>query len=646
MKRSSFIKGLGLGSLTLMSGGAMSLFSCNTSKEQKSNIDWSNTKQWKYLGKKDRNTISRDRHYRFDVAVIGGGIAGVNAAVAAARHGAKVVLVQNRPVLGGNASSEIHVPINGSYHFQNKFKIDRETGIVDELQLENRYYNQEMSWSVWDHVIYDFVTREPNITLMLNTHAQEAVMDGNKIKKAICFQQSTESKITIEADIFIDASGDGQLAVSAGAEFRTGREGKAEFNEKYAPDEPDGWVMGDSIQFSSKDVGHPVEFRPPSFAVKYDPSKMNKRGISGLSCGFWWVEFASDLDITADTETNRHRLLAYLYGAWDYVKNSGKYPEAANLTLDWVGSVPGRRESRRFMGDYILKEGDMTNYVHFDDAVASGGGWSIDEHCPGGLENHKDPASFFHQRFTKFFEIPYRCLYSRNIDNLLFAGRNISVTHIALSAVRLIAMCANMGQAVGTAAVLCLREKTSPRGIYKNHIKELQEILLRDDLFIPNRPANDALDLARKARIKASSTQSGDVRLLTDGYGRDEVDALHHWASNGVKSSLTLNWDEEVELSCVEIKCDSNLHSEIQIHPKRTKLEAQVPGMPHQLVKSAEVEVLQNGKWVNFASIDTNKHRRMIFKSDAKVKSQSVRINFKETWGKDSVKIFEVRCYQ
>ncbi len=639
------MKGVGVASLTLVSGNLFSMVSKGVLSDEKAKVSFGHPEQWKYLGSKDASSIKKEIEYRFEVAVIGGGIAGVNAAVAAARHGAKVVLVQNRSVLGGNASSEVHVPINGSYHFKNKFKIDRETGLVDELQMNNRYYNEDMSWSVWDHVIYDFVTSEPNITLLLNTHAQKAVMSGNTIRKAICFQQSTETTITIEADVFVDCSGDGQLAVSAGAEFRTGREGKAEFNEKYAPDEPDGWVMGDSIQFSSRDMGRPVEFRPPSFTVKYDPSKMNRRVIKGLSCGFWWVEFGSDLDITADTETNRHRLLAYLYGAWDYVKNSGKFPEAANLALDWVGSVPGRRESRRFMGDYILSERDLTEYRHFDDTIASAGGWSLDEHCPGALDNPDDPASFFHQYFTQFTEIPFRCLYSRNIDNLMFAGRNISVSHIALSAVRLIAMCANMGQAAGTAAAMCVDKGESPRRIGQNHIAQLQEAIMRDDIYIPNRPAVDPTDMARTATITASSTLSGDAVLLTDGYSRDQVDALHHWQSSEVNSSLTLEWKRPVEISSVEIKADTNLHAQMQIHPKRSVRESQIKGMPPELLKAATLEVLEGGVWRTVATIEGNLHRKVVFSTGTKIKCKSARINFKETWGADRVKIFEVRCY-
>ncbi|MFI3289693.1 MAG: FAD-dependent oxidoreductase [Rikenellaceae bacterium] len=647
MNRKEFLKIMGLSTVAVATSGVLS--ACQEEKKvgAMSSGCWMNSSNddWKYLGSRDIKTINKDQKYKFDVAVIGGGIAGISAAVAAARHGAKVVLVQNRSVLGGNASSEVHVPVNGSYHFKNKFKVDRETGIVEEIQLENIYYNPQMSWEVWDHVMYDYVTRNKNITLMLETHAIEAVMDGNKIKKAICFQQATESRVTIESDIFIDCSGDGQLAASAGAEYRYGREGKAEFGEKYAPDKPDGWVMGDSIQLSTKDMGRPVKFNPPTFAIKYDPSKMNKRGISQLNCGFWWVELSSDLDVVLDTNENRHKLLAYLYGAWDYVKNSGAYPEAENLALDWVGSTIGRRESRRFMGDYILKESDLTEYKHFDDAIAYAGGWSLDEHCPGGIENPDDPASFFHQNFTKMTEIPYRCLYSKNIANLFFAGRNYSATHIALSGTRLIAMCGMMGQAAGTAATICLAKGVSPRGVYEQYINELQETLLRDDMYIPHRPAADNLDLARNAKISASSTSSGDVKLLTDGYSRDEVDKIHHWTSKDRTPTLTMEWDEEIEISELHLKCDSSINREIQIHPNTDKFKGRPDGMPIEMVKALKVEANIDGRWIEMSRHNDNLHR-LIKLGFERVVTKSIRVKFEESYGAPNIKIFEVRCYR
>ncbi|MFI3286028.1 MAG: FAD-dependent oxidoreductase [Rikenellaceae bacterium] len=600
-------------------------------------------KGWKYLGDKETKSISREKYKEFAVAILGGGFAGISAAVAAARHGAKTVLIQNRPVLGGNASSEIRVIVNGAYRFKNKFGVDRETGIIEEILLANRYYNPQRSWSVWDHVIYDYVTSEPNLTLLLNTQATEAVMDGNRIKRAICYQSTTESKINIDAKLFVDCSGDGQLAANAGAEYRTGRESKAEFGEIYAPEKADGWVMGDTILFHTKNCGASIDFTPPSFAIKYDPSKMNKRAITTLECGYWWVELGSNLDIIDISEDNRHKLLAYAYGAWDYIKNSGKFPQAAPMALDWVGSIPGRRESRRFMGDYMLTERDFTLYRKFEDTIAFSGGWSLDEHCPGGILNSEDPASFFHCHFERMTEVPFRSLYSKNIDNLLFAGRNASVSHIALSSTRIIGTCALMGQAAGTAAAMCVEYSTTPRGIYQNHIHELQERLIRDDSYLPYRPASGENDLARKATLEASSTLSGDVLNLIDGYGRDELDAIHHWESEGLNPDLTLKWREEIDLSKVEIKCDSNLHKEIQLEdPYKMKLSD--GKMPKELAKKISVEIFKDGQWVEIANIDNN-IRRLVKFTFPKVKTTALRVNVEETYGASNVRLFEVRCY-
>ncbi|MEN6363416.1 MAG: FAD-dependent oxidoreductase [Bacteroidales bacterium] len=641
MDRRKFIRNVGITAIAV--GVGPNLFASNGFFTNDKLKDSLKTGQWKYLGEEKKVQPKRDFSSKYDVAVIGAGIAGLSAAVSAARHGAKTILIQNRSVIGGNASSEVHVPINGAYHYKNKFEIDRETGIVEEIQIENRYHNPQASWEVWDHVLYDFVTREPNLTLMLNTHAIEAVTNGNKIETAICFQQSTDSKQHISADLFIDCSGDGTLAASAGADFRSGREGRDEFNESFAPVKPDGWVMGDSIQLSTKDMGHPVPFYPPSFTIKYEADKAVDRKITQLSCGFWWVELGSNFDIIGDTETNRHQLLGYLYGVWDYVKNSGDFPESANLALDWVGSVPGRRESRRFMGDFILSQNDLTEYKHFEDAIAYGG-WSLDEHCPGGIKSLSERPSYFHAKFSKPYEIPYRCLYSRNISNLMFAGRNVSQTHMSLSSTRVMATCGVMGQAAGTAAAICINRKVLPRDIYKNYVIELQEQLLRDDCYIPNRPAFDPMDLARKAQISASSTKSGNVSLLVDGISRDEVDMIHHWESTGLNATLQLEWKDAQNISSVEIKCDTNLHTQIELHPNEAVRNAQTPGVPPEMIKSLSIEALIGGNWKEVAKMDNNLHRliRINFPS---VSSKSIRINLKETYGKPTIKLFEIRCY-
>ena len=599
--------------------------------------------KWYHLGTGKTGIANRKKTVDYDVAVVGGGAAGICAAVAAARNGSKTVLVQDRPVLGGNASSEMHVHLNGVNNI--KGKAERETGIIEELLLHNRFENEQESYPVFDHVLYDFVVREPNLTLMLNTQAIEAIMEGNKIKSALCWQGTTEAMYTINAPIFIDCSGDGLLAATAGAEYRTGREGKAEFNETYAPDEPDGWQMGATLIMESKDMGRPMKYSPPSYAIKYTHEGASpRRKFTGFQDGIWWIEVGSDDDIIADYETNRHKLMGYLHGVWDYIKNSGKFPEAENLALDWVGSLPGRRESRRFIGDYIVSERDMTEYKHFEDAVAYGG-WSLDEHNPGGIENLSEPPSYFHHHFDEVYQFPFRSLYSKNVHNLMFAGRNVSQTHIALSSSRIMATCALMGQAVGTAATICNQKNIFPKEVAQKHIKELQEQLLRDDVFIPKRPANDPNDLAKKASlIFGSTTSTGDAKKLTNGMSRDIDGSINHWQSDGLPAELHMEWESPISLSAVEIKCDTNVKRNIMMRKDSRNDELFGNSVPKEMLKSLSLEGRVNGSWVNLGTIKNNRTRLIKLKFES-IKVTAIKVKMTETYGASNAKLFEIRCY-
>ncbi len=590
---------------------------------------------------------NRKKTLDFEVAVVGGGIAGICAAVAAARQGARTVLIQNRPVLGGNSSSEIRAHVNGVEHLRGTGLAERETGIIEELFLHDRFLNPQASYPLWDHSLYDFVIQEPNLELMLNTHCLEAVMSGTSIEAARCIQMTTEMQVTIRARVFIDCSGDGQLAASAGALFRTGREASSEFDEKYAPEVADGWQMGPSILMETKDMGKPTPYTPPSFAIPYDVEKSHPgRKFNHYWIGPWWIEVGSDFDIIADQDTIRQKLMGYVHGVWDYIKNSGEFPEAENLALDWVGNLPGPRESRRLIGDFILSEKDLLQHRHFHDAVAFGG-WSLDEHCPGGIENLGEPPSYFHEGFSEIYQIPYRCLYSKNISNLMFAGRNVSQTHIALSSTRVQGTTAVMGQAAGTAAGLCIREGVLPREAGKDYMNDIQEQLLRDDAFIPKRPAGAPGDLAGDAcRISASSTSSGDVKLLTNGWSRDIDGEIHHWQSNGLPAQVRLEWEQPVALSSVEIKCDTNLQQVFgfkKTHPNVRRLTTlEVPG---ELLKSLECEACVDGKWMVVGSLAENRRRLIRFRFD-EVEATSIRITLKETYGAENAKLFEVRAYR
>lgn len=442
---------------------------------------------------------------KVDVTVIGGGMAGVCAAIAAAREGAKTALVTERPVLGGNASSEIRVWVSGADHGCMRYA--RETGIIEELRLANMARNPEGNPYLWDLILLESVMNEPNISLFLNTHICEVEINAQRIIAVSGRQLGTEKKIMFQSPFFIDATGDGSVGFWAGADWRMGREGKAEFDESLAPPEADQRTQGHSLLFFTKDVGYKVEYTPPSFAKKMEEmAKIHRQSDRGFSvdksgCDYWWIEYGGILNTIKDNEKIRFELQRIIYGAWDFIKNSGNFPEAETLTLEWVGSVPGKRESRRLIGDYILSQKDLTEQRMFDDAVCHGG-WSIDTHPPEGIYTQKDPSTKQH---VGVYSIPYRVLYSRNIENLFMAGRNISATHIAFASTRVMATCALMGQAVGTAAALCLEKDLSPRELGQKAIGKLQDRLIMQDVFIVGKKKEDPSDLVPKSNITASS---------------------------------------------------------------------------------------------------------------------------------------------
>jgi len=454
----------------------------------------------------------------YDLIVIGGGLAGICAAISAARLGCKTALIQDRPVLGGNSSSEIRVPVGGCGDFH---AWGKETGIIEEIITESKMRRgiqmTGLTNSMWDLTLYDFIKQEKNIDLFLNTSCRKAIMkDRNQIKGVQCVQLGTEKEFVLQGNLFIDASGDGALAFSAGAKFRIGEESRKEFNESLAPERASKGTMGNSLMFEVRDLGYPVKFNPPSWAAKFPQEKdlfarphSDKDGNVFMS-GHWWIEVGFPYNTVYDNEKIRDVLLSQLMGVWDHIKNTASH-KAENLVLHWVGAVPGKRESRRFTGDYILTENDVKGAVHFPDSVAYGG-WFIDVHTTGGILKRQKPpepggTSIYEmeKRFIYPYSIPYRCLYSKNIKNLFMAGRNISVTHIALGTTRLMATCAVIGQAAGTAAYLCKKFKKLPHEIYNDHIQELQQLLLRQDCFIPFVDNEDSSDLARESRVRASS---------------------------------------------------------------------------------------------------------------------------------------------
>jgi hypothetical protein len=442
-----------------------------------------------------------------DVVVVGGGLAGVCAAVTAARAGAKVVLVQDRPVLGGNASSEVRLWILGATsHMGNNNRWAREGGLLDEILVENTFRNPEGNPLILDTIILEKVAGEQNLTLLLNTAVHDLEKsDENTIKsiRAFCSQNSTSYEIT--APLFVDASGDGVVGFLAGAAFRIGSEARSEFGEKFAPENATSELLGHTIYFYSKDTNRPVKFTPPSFALR-DITKIPRwRDIRFKEdgCRLWWLEWGGRMDTIHDSEKIKWELWKVAYGVWNYIKNSGKFPEAETSTLEWVGTIPGKRESRRFEGDYILTQQDIVEQRRHQDAV-SFGGWAIDLHPADGVYSSQPGCQQWHAKGV--YQIPYRTMFSRNINNLFLAGRIVSVSHIAFGSTRVMATCAHSGQAVGMAAALCAREKCRPRDILESsRFKNLQRELLQSGQFIPETSLIDSSDIAQQAKITTTS---------------------------------------------------------------------------------------------------------------------------------------------
>jgi len=459
---------------------------------------------------------------QYDVVVCGGGLAGVCSAIAAARSGAKTCLVQDRPVLGGNSSSEVRVTPHGAAAFH---AYARETGIISELLIEERAINHEEifenGWtnSVWDMVIYDLIERTDNLTLRLNTAVFGVSTQGRYISSIECRVANAEVDLSISGEVFIDCTGDSIVAAEAGCEWRMGSEGRAEFNEPHAPAEANDDVMGNSIHFKTKDMGRPAPFKLPPWAIEhtdgrffYDQGRLPKE-IRG---GYWWIEIGVPYDTIHESETIRHELTRHTLGVWDWIKNKDPKTKklAENYALDWIGQVPGKRESRRVMGQYLLNEWDVIRCTAHEDEVAFGG-WFIDIHTPGGLlavssepasaEGYSETSEYATRSYAGPYGIPLRILVAKDIDNLLMAGRNVSATHCALATVRVMGTTALMGEAAGVTAATAIASRTSVADVCHSRYADVQQQLLRNGCFLPNVKNTDPFDLARSAEISASS---------------------------------------------------------------------------------------------------------------------------------------------
>lgn len=607
----------------------------------------------------------------YDVVVAGGGLSGMCAAIAAARGGARTAIIQNRAMFGGNASSEIKMHIVGANCHSSKPDL-RETGILEEILLENKRRNPYASFYVFDTILWEKVRTQENLTAYLNTNVDDVVMEDGQLRSVICHQSSTETEWTISGKLFVDATGHGTLGVMAGAASRMGSESRHEFNEPTAPEEPNTDTMGSSIMFIAADRGEPVPFQRPEWAYRFteddlkyrshdtgvtahadggeivaaDESKNQLPQFACVDSGYWWIELGGDYeDIIAQGEELRDELLRCLYGVWDHLKNERDHG-IANFDLDWVGIVPGYRESRRLEGDYILTENDIRANRVFDDAVAYGG-WPMDVHVKGGLLDFDDFPSHVYN-FEGCYTIPYRCYCSRDVSNLMMAGRDISASKMAFSSARVMGTCAVGGQAVGTAAALAVRWGCTPREVGEKHIVQLQQQLLKDDCYIPGFANCDEGDLARAAAISATSESGrGPAASVINGVARTVGDAANCWESAPLGEggeTLTLKLAKASPIREVRLTFDTDLSHEIMPSITRIVRERQVKGLPRELVKDYAVSVWSGGEKVWEKRVENNGQRLNILRTEGAA-GDEVRVTVLGTHGLDRARIYEVRIY-
>ncbi|MGF1636422.1 MAG: FAD-dependent oxidoreductase [Cyclobacteriaceae bacterium] len=410
----------------------------------------------------------------FDFVIIGGGMAGTCAAISGARLGVKVALIQDRPVLGGNNSSEVRV------HLGARIKLEPYPALgnlVNEIG-PTRGGNAEPKDYYEDDKKLNAVLNEPNISLFLNYHANHVEIDGSKIVKVIAQNLETGKRQTFTAPLFADCTGDGTIGFLAGAEYMTGRESRDQFNEPTAPEVADNLTMGISVQWFSEKADAPSSFPDIKWGLLWSDDK-----AFAITRGDWDWETGMGKDMINETEFIRDYGLLVVYSNWSYLKNQYSQKEKfANEKLTWVAYIGGKRESRRLVGDFILTENELINKDFMADGTAPTS-WTIDLHYPDQENLEKFDGEAFrsiavHTRIYPY-PIPFRCLYSKNIDNLMMAGRNISVTHVALGTVRLMRTTGMMGEVLGMAASICKNKSINPRDIYQHHFADLEKLMLK-----------------------------------------------------------------------------------------------------------------------------------------------------------------------
>ncbi len=577
------------------------------------------------------NPCLEQKNHEVDVCVVGGGMAGLVAAVAAARRGARTLLLHDRPVLGGNASSEVRMWICGAHGANNK-----ETGILEEMQLENLARNPSGLYSIWDSVLFQFAAFTPNLTTILNCSCNNLEMQGGRIRTLHAWELPAQTWHHVTATMFIDCSGDSILAPLSGARFRSGRESREEFGEPIAPARADLKTMGNSILMQLEETGRPQEFTPPGWAHRFDKDTLLPSRVGqGFGANFWWIELGGLQNTITDCAAIQQELYRTAWGVLDYLKNRGPQAEKLrNWRLRWLGSLPGKRENRRYEGPHILTQHDVEAGGKFDDIIAYGG-WSMDDHHPAGLY-YPGKATLFHPAPSPY-GIALRCLYSVNIPNLLFAGRNISATHCALSSTRVMGTCAILGQAAGTAAALCAAEGITPDGIRDGKLRLLQEQLMEDDCWLPGK-ARAITDATRAAALNGP----GETAPLRDGHDRPIDGDAHSW-TGASGSVIEMRWPEKRRIAGLRVVTDSNLADTKRL-PCAYEKDKKDAAPPAVLLKEFRVEAEASpGRWETVFEESGNIHRLVY--APVERETTAVRLVPVSAWGGGDIRLFSLDAY-
>lgn len=445
------------------------------------------------LFRKKKLNLPEPRNLDFDFVVIGGGISGMCAAVAAARQGLKVALVNDRPVLGGNNSSEVRVHLGGTIEvgpYPALGRMIREFG-------HSKEGNAKPASNYEDDKKQRFIEGEKNVTLFECFRAVAVNMkDKSNIGSVLIKSIEDSREIVLHSPLFSDCTGDGTIGALAGADFMIGREAASEFGESLAPEKADTLVMGASLQWYSAKEDHRTTFPDFDYGLNF-----NEQSAQKVAMGEWTWETGMRHDMISQAEFIRDYGLLVVYSNWSYLKNKySRKAEYDNRRLDWVAFIAGKRESRRLIGDYIYKQDDIDKNVFHEDATFTTT-WSIDLHFPDPENTKHFPGEEFKSKtvHNKIYPsaVPYRCLYSRNIDNLFMAGRDISVTHVALGTTRVMRTCGMAGEVVGLAASVCKKHEAKPRDVYRHYLGDLKELMQKGAALDCELPDNQNFNLQK-----------------------------------------------------------------------------------------------------------------------------------------------------